>query len=322
MANKTDKYINLIIKISNSRNWEISEEQLKETLESPSKSQYYNYLQDLLTETSDRPAILTKLVRENRNFYKLSENTWSHFFIAKEEGEFLLQVHRQLGYLIENGLHDLDINFSKKNRNNFERKFFYLSTIKGKAFSTDQKENLHLLIKSLISNKVLQVLYNDKYYIVSPLSLCQYRDDLYLIASKGKFFEDNFRHFKLSRIKSIVILDESFRYPKETIWNPKEYFKDSSGIITGDSKKATISVKGYAKKLLNEKNFFSSTLVKKTELFDQYELSYTSEEEFLGQLFIYADEIIIDSPSYLRERFLNKAKSCIQNNSIQNKKVA
>jgi hypothetical protein len=35
-------------------------------------------------------------------------------------------------------------------------------------------------------------------------------------------------------------MEESFKYPKSNVWCPSEYFKESSGIITGQVEKAII----------------------------------------------------------------------------------
>jgi predicted DNA-binding transcriptional regulator YafY len=313
-GNKTDRYLSLILEISNTPGWQISEQRLKELLGNPSKSQFYNYLQDLTGDSIDRPAILARIKNEQGFFYKLNEKTWENFFLAQEEGEFLLQAHKKLGYLIENGLHDISFIDSTSNRKNLSRKFIYLSAIQGKAFSEDTKDHLHMIIKSLLGDTKLELSYNKKHYEVFPMSLCQYRDELYLIAFKDSIKQDNLRVFKIIRIQEVFLTKNKFSYPALMKWNPIELFKESSGLLLGERQEAIINVYGHARRIIREKNFFNSKLLEKYKDYDQYECVFTSKEEFVGQLFVYADEIEVLSPSNIKDYFIEKAQRALNIN--------
>lgn len=313
-GNKTDRYLSLILEISNTPGWQISEQRLKELLGHPSKSQFYNYLQDLTGDSIDRPAIIARIQKEEGYFYKLNEKTWENFFLAQEEGEFLLQAHKKLGYLIENGLHDITFIDSSSNRRNLSRKFIYLSSIQGKVFTDETKDHLHIIIKSLLGDTKLELNYNRKEYIIFPMSLCQYRDELYLVAFKDKIQSSNLRVFKIARINDVYMTKEKFVYPALMRWNPAELFKESSGLILGERQEAIINVYGHARKLIREKNFFNNKLINKYKEYDQYECIFTSKEEFVGQLFVYADEIEVLSPSSIKDYFIEKAQKALQIN--------
>jgi hypothetical protein len=313
-GNKTDRYINLILEISNTHGWQINEVKLKKILGDPSKSQFYNYLQDLTGDCADRPSVLVRIQTEEGFCYKLNERTWENFFLAKDEGEFLLECHKKLGYLIENGLHDLDLINTRSNRKNLSRKFIYLSAIQGKSFSAQLKDHLHTITKSLLGDKRIELKYNEKDYSVYPMSFCQYRDELYLIGYKNDIKEQNLRVFKIARITQVNLTKDKFHYPAQNRWNPAELFKEASGLIIGQKNNAIINVYGNAKKILKEKNFFTSHLQGEFKEYDQYECIYTSESEFLGQLFVYADEIEVLSPKSLKDSFLKKAESAIKVN--------
>lgn len=321
-GNKTDRYISLILEISNTPGWQISEEKLKELLGDPSKSQFYNYLQDLTGDSVDRPSILVRIQGEEGFFYKLNERTWENFFLAKDEGEFLLECHKKLGYLIENGLHDIDLINNRSNRKNLSRKFIYLAAIQGRSFSDELKEHLHTVTKSLLGDKRIELKYSGKDYSVYPMSLCQYRDELYLVGFKNEIKEDNLRVFKIARIQGVNLTKDKFHYPAQNRWNPSELFKESSGLVIGEKKKAVINVYGHAKEVIKEKNFFTSQITHHSDEYDQYECTYTSEPEFLGQLFVYADEIEIVSPNSLKESFLSKASKAISINKNKDLKKA
>lgn len=314
---KTDRIINLILEISNAKGWTISEQRLKELLGNPSDSQFYIYLAELTADNADRPAILIRIKGDEGFFYKLHDRTWENFFMAQEEGEYLLECHKKLGYLIENGLHDIDLIDTKSNRNNLSRKFFYLSAVQGKAFDEETKEIMQTLIQSLLSNKQLSLLYSKKSYKVLPLSLVQYRDELYLLGYKEEVAEKNIRTFKINRIESANLLKEKFKYPSLKVWNPVERYKDASGLIVGKPQSATIQVYGNARKLLKEKDFFQNQLLANYKSFDQYKVTFTNEHEFLGQLFVYADEIEIIQPESLRNFFIEKAENALALNRVK-----
>ncbi|MDB9787001.1 WYL domain-containing protein [Bacteriovoracaceae bacterium] len=315
-GNKTDRYINLILKIANTNGWLIHESKLKELLGHPSKSQFYNLLNDLTTDSADRPAILFRIVQDDEIYYKLHDRTWENFFIAKEEGEFLLQCHKKLGYLIESGLCDIDLMAEKSTiRANLNRKFVYLSAVQGKEFNSSQKNNMQTIIKGLISENKLRLNYSNKVYTVLPISLCQYRDDLYLVGYKDDVLDSQLRVFKVLRIESIETMTETFSYPSTYKWDPKQYFKDTSGIILGERKHAVINVYGYARAIFKEKDAFSNKLLLSTEEYDQYECIFTSIPEFLGQLFVYANEIEIKAPDGLKNDFVVKAKAALKLNA-------
>lgn len=305
--------------ISRSKRRMINDAKFREILGNPSKSQYYVYLKELLNETIDRPAVLSKLNLNGETFYRLHDQNWSGFYQSHEEGAFLLEVHRKLGYLLESGIAEVDLEISKSKQKEVNRKFVYLSAVKGQSFSEEQKTFINKIIQSLLQNQKISILYNNNSYALFPLCLCQYRDELYLIAHKDKQTEKNIRHFKVQRIEGLNLLEEKYKYPRLTHWDPEEYFKNSSGIVIGKEESATIHVYGHARKLIKEKDFFSNSLNESFGDFDQYNVRYTNVNEFLGQLFVYADEIEIIAPEKLRKRFLDKAQTAIELNTTSKK---
>jgi hypothetical protein len=313
-GNKTDRYINLILEISHSPHWEISEQTCKKLLGNPSKSQFYNYIQDLTGDSVDRPALLWRIKRDEGFFYKLHDKTWENFYIAKEEGEFLLECHGRLGYLLASGIKDIEFIHSSSNKKNITRKFIYHSVIRARSYTEKIKNFLQLVIKSLLGDLMIHLQYSSKNYTVFPLTLCQYRDELYLLGLKDQMDKNNLRVFKITRIEKIDILKEKFRYPGTSLWNPHELFRESSGLILGAKKKATINIFGNARKIIREKFFLNGSLIKSYPEYDEYECIYTSTSEFLGHIFNYANEIEIVSPIDLRNEFIKKAEEALSLN--------
>ena len=68
----------------------------------------------------------------------------------------------------------------------------------------------------------------------------------------------------------------------------------------------------------SEKSFFEADLVQQTDDYDQYQINYSGQEELLGQLFVYAEDIEILSPEHLKDAFFEKANNAL----VRNKKVA
>lgn len=158
--------------------------------------------------------------------------------------------------------------------------------------------NLEAIIKALVGSRRLLIKYNGKdkgthnrAVEIFPLTLVQYRDDLYLIAYKTKMSEENIRHFKVSRIREIMESKEKFTYPPISKWDPKDYFKKSSGIVVGPEKKARFRIYNESRLILSEKSFFNSNLLSSAKDYDEYECTYTNVEEFMGFLYIYGQDL-------------------------------
>lgn len=321
-GNKTDRFINLVLEISRRANFEVNEAVFKELLGNPSKSQFYAYLQDLTFETGERPALISRVSRDGQYFYRLHNKTWENFFVASYEGDFLLEIHRKLGFLFECGLKDTDFFDEGSTSKDFDRKFFYLSAIKGKGFSKEAKTNLHVISKALISNNKLEIVYSGSLYSIFPLGLCQYRDEVYLLSFSETMKKESFRVFKMARLEKAQLTDETFKYPAKKDWDPNEYFKGASGIVVKEGRKALFRVYGKARKLVKEKDFFNASLVSEAKEYDQYECFYTNDQEFIGQLFVYADEIELLGPDDLIVTFIEKLNASMELHKSYLKNIA
>jgi predicted DNA-binding transcriptional regulator YafY len=320
-GNKTDRYIRLILEISNSPNWQITEEKLKELLGHPSKSQFYNYLQDLTSHNPERPAIIERIKHDETFIYKLHEETWKNFYEASLEGEFLLEAHKKIGYLLENDFTQLDFEFGSKTKD-ISRKFIYLSKVQAAPYSNETKEIIHNAIKAILGHTKIFLNYSEKFYTVFPLTLCQYRDELYLIGYKDEMKKENLRVFKMTRIEKLEQSKETFKYPSASKWNPFEVFKETSGLIQGIKRTAHIRVFGNSRRIIKEKSFFANKLISSAKDFDEYDCSYTNIQEFLGQVFVYADEMQILGPQELKDAFTQKATKALNLNQEVEEEVA
>lgn len=176
---------------------------------------------------------------------------------------------------------------------------------------------LNSVIEALIREKYLEITYDGGLRTVRPLTLCQHRDELYLMCYRQKDgMEWEKRTYKLARMSGVKVLDRKFPYPPKTEWDPLKEYESSSGLVLGPVKKVRINFYGHARKIIAEKDFFSGELINREKDFDSYVCTYTNSDEILGQLFVYAQDVeIVDDPQLLKE-FIEKAISALKRNQI------
>lgn len=319
---KTSLFLKILHQISISRNRCLSEEKLKEILEHPPKSTWHRLINELLEGSSEVPALLieTQDRDSGERYYCVNQKGWQSFIDAHEEGKFLLECYRQVGYLLDsdftNMIFDLP-DLDRKHSERLSRKFLHLVKIKAKK-TKDSGRVLDTVIEALIKEKQLELTYDGGLRIVRPLTLCQHRDDLYLMCYRHKEGSEwEKRTYKLSRISGIKILEKGFPYPNKGDWNPIEEYKQSSGLILGELHLVQIRVYGDSRKVFAEKEFFNGELINRDSEFDTYSCSYTNSNEFLGQIFVYAQDIEIVDDEKLREEFVKKAQAGLKRNTLK-----
>jgi predicted DNA-binding transcriptional regulator YafY len=252
-------------------------------------------------------------------FYCVNHKGWQAFIDAHEEGRFLLECYRQIGHLLDsnfaNMVFEID-DVDRKHLNRIERKFLHLVKINAQKTDSSRKI-LNAVIEGLISEKQLEITYDGGLRVVRPYTLCQHRDDLYLMGYRmkdGGQWEK--RTYKLARITGIKVLDRKFPYPTKKDWDPVQEYQKSSGLVLGEEKTAQIRVYGISRKVIAEKDFFGGELINRDKDFDTYSCTYTNIHEFLGQLFVYAQDIEIVDDEELKEAFVNKAQAGLLRNQI------
>lgn len=314
--NKTDRIILLLQALVKAPLLTLSENKVKTILGDPSRAQWYKLIKELCEDVGERKAILIEKKDEGNVNFQLNQCDWYLYIEGRQQLEFIMNSYRELGHLFP----QFEIEGFQANSKNLDRKFYYLCKNKIRHESEIKQHSIEKIIKALIGNSKLLIDYkgtNDqkaKTIDIYPLTLTQYRDDLYLIAMKSEIKEDNIRSYKVSRICKIQELKEKFKYPISTKWNPKTFFEKSSGIITGTLKKATYRVYGDSKKILSEKQLFDSELINGTKDYDEYQSHYTNIDEFIGLLFIYGQDIEIVSDKELKMAFIEKAKKILSRN--------
>jgi len=311
---KTDRILLLIQALAKAPMLTLSEARVKSII-GDARSSLYRNIKEFTEDVGARKAIFIKKKDEEGNIsYQLNQCDWLMYVEGKQQLEFVMNTYRELGHLFPK----FEVEGFQSNSKNLDRKFYYLC--KNKIKSGLQNNHLEQIMRSLIGNYKLLIDYKGlqdekkKTIDIYPLTLTQYRDDLYLVAMKNTMGDDNLRVYKVSRIEKIQELKEKFKYPNQSKWDPKKYFEKTSGIINGQAKKARFKVFGDSRKILSEKQIFDMEIISSQREFDQYECTYTNIEEFLGILFIYGQDIEIVSDDILKKAFREKAEKIIRRN--------
>jgi predicted DNA-binding transcriptional regulator YafY len=322
---KTAQFLMILHHLSNAPSRCLSEVKLKKLLGDPPKSTWHRMINELIVGLGEVPALLMKTEdHAGQTFYCVNHRGWQAFMDAHEEGRFLLECYRQVGYLLDSDftnmvfdLPDLD----KKQINRIERKFLHLVKVKAQQ-SHSSKKTLNAIIETLIGEKQLEITYDGGLRIVRPLTLCQHRDELYLMCYRMK--QDSSwekRTYKLTRITATRVLDRKFPYPSKSEWDPLKEYELSSGIVLGPVKRVQIRVYGNSRKIVAEKDFFSAQLINRDKDSETYLCTYTNPHEFLGQIFVYAQDIEILDDVPLQEMFNAKAQAALSRNRPSKKAI-
>lgn len=316
---KTDRVLLLVQSICKAPRLTLSDAKVRDILGNPSKAQYHKVINELTGEIGERKAILLKRKDSEGNIsFQLNECDWIQYIEGSQEIHYILNSYKELGHLFPK----IDVDGVSVHSKNLDRKFHYLSQVKLSEASKNIGAHLEMVIKALIGNRRLLIRYKDtnrekeKFLVeIFPLTVVQYRDDLYLVAFKSEMKDENLRHYKISRILEVVESKDKFKYPSSSRWDPKDYFKNRSGIFVGNDKKAHFKAYNESKDILIEKAFFNSSLISQTKDYDEYECTYSNIEEFMGFLFIYGQDIEIVGNEILKKAFRDKAEKILKRNA-------
>jgi predicted DNA-binding transcriptional regulator YafY len=316
---KTTQFLRILHQLSLAPNRCLPESRIKQLLDDPPRSTWHRLISELTQGSHDVPALLmaTQAEAGEERQYCVNHRGWQAFLDAHAEGKFLLECYRQVGHLLDSEfahmvfeLPDLD----RREVDSLSRKFIHL--VKIKTLQTTQSRRwLDCIIEGLIKNQQLELTYEGGVRTVRPLTLCQHRDELYLMCYRmieGGAWEK--RTYKLNRISGIRLLERKFPYPPQSEWDPAQEYESASGLVLGPVKLVQLRVYGNTRRIMAEKDFFNAELIQRESESDTYQCSYTNHHEFLGQLFVYAQDIEILNDDSLREQFLEKAHSAILRN--------
>lgn len=313
--NKTDRILLLLQRLSHAPLKRLTEEEIKSILGDLSRASFYRLIAELCEDRGELKSILTRVKEEDKTYYTLNHKEWQEFSSSEEESHFLLDCLRHIGPYFSTLADALGVfEGIKSKESKLNQKFIYLSKIQGTPLNSEHQKFLQNIIKAILSSTKVLMKYNDKNFEFLPLSLCQYRDEIYVIGAKDKFSSENMRSLKIVRIQELHETRNSFRYPSLSQYNPHQLFAHTSGLIQGDVKVAKLKIHGHSRKIISEKSFFNSKLIESNADYDLIECKYTNVDEFLGQVFIYAQDVEVEYPLEVKDAFIEKAIKAITRN--------
>lgn len=276
MSKKGTVYMQIIREIIQSPSNKIGETKLYEILGVKGRGNQLNHRKAL---TNGEDAVLSRVKNhhyikgENDKYYYTLKGSVSDIDGLSKETQYFFEAYKHMGYLLDSAINEIPMpesKIKKKELEQLQRKFFYLSKVQAKGFDEHIEEWLKQIVSALLTHKRIFLWYpseNDpdaeQRREVKPLSLCQYRDDLYLLGYEHKIAKDKWevRSYKISRIDNFEESTADFDYPTPSKWNPEERYKFTSGLICrhdGGFNEAEIKVHGKFKKILNEKDFMGA----------------------------------------------------------------
>lgn len=333
MSDTGSRYLQIIREIIQSPSNRIGQTRYEEIL-NVARANIYIHTKRLC---NGEDAILSKIKNhnhikgENDKYYYTLKGSVSDIEGLSKETLYFLEAYKHMGYLLDSAVDEIpvpDNKVKKKELEQLQRKFFYLSKVQAKGFDEHIEEWLKQIVSALLTHKQIVLWYpskNDPHAEhrreVRPLSLCQYRDDLYLLGYEYKHETEGWevRSYKISRIDNFEENETTFKYPPKNKWDPADRYKWTSGLICqpdGGFKEAEIKVYGDFKNILDEKYFMGARkqVGLCTEEYDFYIFNYTNFNEFIGQLFTYAECVEIVGPKELKTAFRTKALKALQLN--------
>jgi hypothetical protein len=339
--NKTLRVLHLIRKLIDSPNNMVNDATFREIMCAHKKACYHKLINELTEDHAEHLALLKRETikitdfdlkgkvpdsdfdkKETYNYY-LNES-YKGISGASAQTEFMLECYSRLGSILPDGMQNRlskVINQKTKKAKNLKKKFCHVKPIAGKELEPNQKKFLPLIIKSILLQKELLITYTNALgvtgpFVFRPLTLSMYRDDLYLLGTYlvDKVYEE--KNCKIRRISEVTQLEASFPYP--TGWDPQGKFQGSSGIINNRDESCNVQIKiyGVSRLAFKEKNIFNNKLLNENngDDFDLYEVTCTRYNEFLGQLFVYAQDIEIVDNEHIKKLFIEKAMAAIGRN--------
>ena len=323
---KTTQYLKILHYVATSKQKCISEDQLHSFLGEASRSKMHRDVKELTLGSADVPGLLveTKNSETGEVSYCFNHEGWQAFLDSRTEGKFLLECYRKTGYLLDSNFANMVFELEdeeKKDTDNIARKFLHL--VKVRAHRTEHtKDILDTVIEAIIKQKQVEITYEGGVRILRPYTLLSHRDELYVLGDrkKGESLLEP-RMFKLTRISKVKLLSIGFKYPDLRDWDPMKFYEKSTGLMVGEEGIAQIKVYGHSRKILGEKDFFQGQKTNFDEESDTYTIKYSHPNEFLGQLFVYAQDIEILGDEVLKKAFVEKAQAALSRNSTSLKKI-
>ena len=167
------------------------------------------------------------------------------------------------------------------------------------------REWLEPILKALQDNIQIELGYENFFGvkftgIVSPLCVKLFKRRWYVLCQVK---ENRKRIFSLDRVKSLIVTDKKFIYPKDFV--PADYFRDVFGIVAGTG--GTVEnivirtydeLPGYLRSLPMH---HSQRELDSTEEYTDFSLRLRPSFDFIQELLLHRDQLEVLSPRTLRD---------------------
>jgi len=187
-----------------------------------------------------------------------------------------------------------------------------------------EQELFEHILKALQQKQQLSIRYlrdhkgTVKEYVICPVKLLLSDNDLYL-ASFFEPFDENFYYFKLGRIKSITLLEKSFRLSKAKRGLLHRRLEKSFGILDNDEHKAVpvlLEFPPWMNLILQEKQFHRTQRISEAENGNTHcEMTVPIEDELVRWIMSWGDAVKIIKPKKLKKSVVKKAKALVKKNA-------
>ncbi len=167
------------------------------------------------------------------------------------------------------------------------------------------REWLKTTLIALQKNRKLEISYNNAFgyhseSVISPLCVKLFKRRWYVLALNSK---EQKRIYSLDRVRDMVLIDESFTYPKDFV--PAEYFRDVFGIVAGvDGKVEDIVIRTYSELpgyLRSLPMHHSQREINSNEEFTDFSLRLKPTFDFIQELLLHRDQLEVLQPQSLRD---------------------
>jgi predicted DNA-binding transcriptional regulator YafY len=180
-----------------------------------------------------------------------------------------------------------------------------------------EREHCKKIHATLIQKKQIHINYysllNDEHQerIVSPYALYEYRNSLYLTGFCH--LRQEIRDFKISRIKSLALTDDSFVMPKD--FSLRDYMNNCLGIFKDISQKVVLKIKHPMSQIIREKIWSENQVI--TDIPDEkailFEANLQGEIEIISWILSMGSDVEVMEPSDLRIKIREKLEKMIKN---------
>jgi hypothetical protein len=230
---KTDRILLLLQTLKDAPHSRLSEDEVRTILGNPSRASFYRLISTLLMERGNLRPLIIKLKMGEKTFYALNRQEWQQFADLDDETQFILHCMKNADHNFSHLAKELGI-FEEQNIKGADQKFIHLETHKKEKLDSHQKSIFHKTIRSIINSRKILISTHKKTFDFIPLTICQYRHQLYVFGAKNEFQSDNLMAVKISDIDKMIETSNTFNYPSPAKYNPEFIYRRIQDFIVHD----------------------------------------------------------------------------------------